>query len=61
MRGSAVPGKFRHSPKASDGRARTVAEDSQLPGLLILASSPRYARGKLESKILLRASLVALW
>ena len=47
--------------RALAGRARTVAEDSQLPGLLILTSRPSYARGKLESKISLRASLVALW
>ena len=46
-------------PRALDGTARTVAEDSS--GLLILASLPRYMCGKLESKICLRASLVALW
>ena len=46
-------------PRAFDGTAGTVAEDSQWPGLLILAS--RYMCGKLESKICLRASLVALW
>ena len=48
-------------PRALDGTARTVAEDSKLPGLLILASLTKYMCGKLESKICLRASLVALW
>ena len=33
-------------PRAFDGRARTVAEDSQCPGLLILASLTRQACGK---------------
>ena len=47
-------------PRALDGTARTVAEDSQRPGLLILASLTRYMCGKLESKICLSASLVAL-
>ena len=46
-------------PKAFDGTARTVAEHSQLSGLLILASLTRYGCGKLESKTWLRASLVA--
>ena len=46
-------------PRALDGTARTVAEDSQRPGLLILASLTRYACGTLESKICPRASLVA--
>ena len=46
-------------PKAFDGTARTEAEHSQLPGLLILASLTRYRCGKLESKTRLRASLVA--
>ena len=41
-------------PRASDGRATTVAENSQFPGLLILASLTRYTWGKLESKICLR-------
>ena len=48
-------------PRALDGTARTVAEGSQWPGLLILASLTKYMCGKLESKICLRASLVALW
>ena len=48
-------------PRAFDGTARTIAEDSQLPGLLMLASLTRYMCGKLESKICLRASLVAPW
>ena len=48
-------------PRALDGTARTVAEDSQRPGLLILASLTRYMCGKLESKICLRASLAAPW
>ena len=52
-------------PIAFDGTARTMAEDSQLPGLLILAFLTRYTCGKLESKlefkICLRASLVAQW
>ena len=48
-------------PRALDGTARTVAEDSQWPGLLILASLTRYMCGKLESKICLRASLVTPW
>ena len=48
-------------PRALDGTARPVAEGSQQPGLLILASLTRYMCGKLESKICLRASLVALW
>ena len=48
-------------PRALDGTARTVAEDCQQPGLLILASFTRYMCGKLESKVCLRASLVALW
>ena len=47
------------SPKAFDGTARTVAEHSQLPGLLILASLTRYRCGKVESKTQQRASLVA--
>ena len=46
-------------PRAFDGRARTVAEGSQLPGLLILASLTRYVCKKLESKTCPRASLVA--
>ena len=46
-------------PKAFNGTARTVAEHSQLPGHLILASLTRYRCGKLESKTWLRASLVA--
>ena len=48
-------------PRALDGTARIVAEDSQQAGLLILASLIRYMCGKLESKICLRASLVAPW
>ena len=48
-------------PRALDGTARTVAEDSQWPGLLILASLTRYMCGKLELKICLRASLVTPW
>ena len=48
-------------PRALDGTAGTVAEDSQWPGLLILASLTGYMCGKLESKISLRASLVAPW
>ena len=48
-------------PRALDGTARTVAEDFQWPGLLILASLTRYMCGKLESKICLSASLVAPW
>ena len=48
-------------PRALDGTARTVAEDSQRPGLLILASLTRNMCGKLESKICLRASLAAPW
>ena len=49
------------SPRAFDGRARTVAEGSQLPGLLILASLTGYVCKKLQSKTCLRASLVAQW
>ena len=48
-------------PRAFDGRARTVAEGSRLPGLLILASVTRYVCKKLESKTCLRAPLVAWW
>ena len=48
-------------PRALDGTARTVAKDSQQAGLLILASLIRYMCGKLESKICLRASLMAPW
>ena len=48
-------------PRALDDTARTVAEDSQWPGLLIPASLIRHMCGKLESKICLRASLWALW
>ena len=48
-------------PRALDDTARTVAEDSQWPGLLILAFLTRYMCGKLESKICLRASLVTPW
>lgn len=48
-------------PRAFDGTARTVAEDSQLPGLLIPASFTRYMCGKLESKLCLGASLEAPW
>ena len=62
LRGENSPGEaeaLAEVPRAFDGTARTVAEDSQWPGLLILAS--RYMCGKLESKICLRASLVALW
>ena len=48
-------------PRDFDVRPGTVAEDSQLPGLLILASPTRHMCGKLESKICLRTSLVAQW
>ena len=37
-------------PRAVDGTARTVAEDSQPPGLLVLASLTTYVCGKLASK-----------
>ena len=43
-------------PRAFDGRARTMAEDSQLPGFLILASLTRCVCRTLESKICPRAS-----
>ena len=62
MRGANSPRKVEalaKGPRAFDGRTRTVAEDSQLPGLLILASCRRYACGELESKTGLRASLAA--
>ena len=52
---------FSKEPRALDGIARTVAEDSKWPGLLILTSLTRYMCGKLESKICLMASLVAPW
>ena len=64
LRGENSPGEaeaLTKGPRALDGTARTVAEDSKLPGLLILASLTKYMCGKLESKICLRASLVALW
>ena len=48
-------------PRAFDGTARTVAEDSQLSGLLIPASFTRYMCGKLESKLCLGAPLEAPW
>ena len=48
-------------PRVLDGTAETVAEDSQWPGLLILASLTGYMCGKLESKICLRTFLVAPW
>ena len=64
LRGENSPRKFEvlaRGPTAFNGRARTMAEDSQLPGLLILASLTRYPGGKLESKVCPRASLVAQW
>ena len=68
LRGGNSPRKVEvlaKGPRAFDGTARTMAEDSQLPGLLILAFLTRYTCGKLESKleskICLRASLVAQW
>ena len=48
-------------PRALDGTARTVAEGSQWPGLLILASLIQYMCGKLESKTCLRVYLGAPW
>ena len=54
LRGGNSPRKVEaltKSPRAFHSTARTVAEDSQLPGLLILASFTRYMCGKLKSKI----------
>ena len=49
-------GTLDKGPRVFDGRARTVAEDSQLPGFLILASLTRCVCRKLEPKICPRAS-----
>ena len=54
LRGGNSPRKVEaltKSPRVFYSTARTVAEDSQLPGLLILASFTRYMCGKLKSKI----------
>ena len=54
LRGGNSPRKVEaltKSPRAFHSTARTVAEDSQLPGLLILASFTRYMCGKLKSKV----------
>ena len=54
LRGGNSPRKVEaltKSPRVFYSTARTVAEDSQLPGLLILASFTRYMCGKLQSKI----------
>ena len=61
LRGGNSPRKVEalaKGPRAFDGTARTVAEDSQLPGLLIPASFTRYMCGKLESKICPGGSVV---
>ena len=54
LRGGNSPRKVEapaKSPRAFHSTDGTVAEDSQLPGLLIPASFTRYMCGKLESKI----------
>ena len=43
-------GALTEGPRALDGTARTVTEDSQLPDLLILASLTTYVCGKLDSE-----------
>ena len=51
LRGGNSPRKVEaltKSPRVFYSTARTVAEDSQLPGLLILASLTRYMCGQLE-------------
>ena len=61
LRGGNSPRKVEaltKSPRVFYSTARTVAEDSQLPGLLILASFTRYMCGKLKSKICPGGSVV---
>ena len=48
-------------PRALDGTARPVAENSQWLGLFILASLTGYMCGKLESKVCMMASLLSPW